>query len=92
MAANQTVNVRCPGKVIELLDSVGEIYGLTRSELLRAGGIAYCQQLIATDSLREILTACYEVSNKTHKGTLKETDLDALENLLNTLQGQLGIK
>lgn len=90
--ATQMVNVRCPKKVIELLDTVGEIYGLSRSELLRAGGIAYCQQLMATDSLREILSACYDVSSKAHKGTLQEAELDAMENLLNALQGQLGLK
>lgn len=90
--AMQIVAVRCPPAVIELLDSIGEVYGLSRSELLRAGGIKYCQELLVTDGLKQIVKACYEVSNKTHKGTLKEEDLDALENLLNTLQGQLGIK
>lgn len=89
--ASQMINVRCPEKVVQLLDNVGAIYGLSRSELLRVGGISYCQQLMATDSLREILTACYEVSNKAHKGSLEEKDLVAMENLLNALQGQLGL-
>ena len=90
--AMQIVAVRCPPAVIELLDSIGEVYGFSRSELLRAGGVLYCQQLLATDSLKQVVKACYEVSSKTSKGTLQEKDLDALENLLNAMQGQLGIK
>lgn len=52
--ANQIVNVRCPAPVIELLDRVCDLYGFTRAELLRAGAISYCQQLLITDSLQRL--------------------------------------
>jgi antitoxin component of RelBE/YafQ-DinJ toxin-antitoxin module len=78
--ANKFVNVRCPQKVIDLLDSVCELYGFTRSELMRTGAINYCNQLLATDSLLKINETCHEVADKASKEG-KEIDLEALKDI-----------
>lgn len=86
------VGVRFPEKTIALIDDVCKIYGFSRSELLRAGAVHYCQQLLVTDSLQSIASACYEVAQKAHNGVISDDDMKSLDNLLTSLQGQLGLK
>jgi hypothetical protein len=78
--ANKFVNVRCPKKLIELLDSVCELYGFTRSELMRTGAINFCNQLLATDSLLKMTEACHDVADQLSKEG-KEIDSKSLESI-----------
>lgn len=83
--ANQMVTVRCPAPVIELLDRVCDLYGFTRAELMRAGAISYCQQLLITDSLQR-LEQLLKSSDSFASDSIRE-----INSLVDTLSKHLGV-
>ena len=88
---NTIVNVRCPAHVIELIDEVCRIYGFTRADILRAGAISYCQQLLVTDTLQRLNQTCHTVADKCDNNKLDMKSLEDMDKLLELLCKRLGI-
>ena len=92
MAVNSTfVGVRCPDEVVNLVDQVGSLYGLTRAEIMRNGAINYCQQLLVTDTLQQLNQVARKVAAKADKCKIDTRSLQEMENLVSLLYKRLGM-
>lgn len=89
---NTIVNVRCPGPVIDLMDEVCRLYGFTRADLLRAGAIKYCQELLVTDTLQRLNDTCHTVAEKCDNNKLDMQSLEDMDKLVTLLCKRLGIE
>ena len=86
------VGVRCSEQVLNLVDEVGELYGLTRAEIMRNGAISYCQQLLVTDTLQRLNQTCRDIGKKLDTEITDLKTLDELESLVDLLHKRLGIE
>ena len=89
---NTIVNVRCPAQVIGLIDEVCKLYGFTRADILRAGAISYCQQLLVTDTLQRLNQTCHTVADKCDNNNLDKRALEDMDKLVELLCKRLGIE
>lgn len=85
------VGVRCSDEVLNLVDDVCRLYGLTRAEVMRNGAITYCQQLLLTDTLQRLNQTCHTVSEKCNDGNLDKRTLDDMDRLCDLLFKRLNI-
>lgn len=88
---NNIINVRCPAQVIELIDEVCKLYGFTRAEVMRAGVISYCQQLLVTDTLQRLNQTCHTVADKCDNNKLDMKSLEDMDKLVELLCKRLGV-
>ena len=86
------VGVRCSEEVINLVDDVCRLYGLTRAEVMRNGAISYCQQLLITDTLQRLNQTCHTVADKCDNNKLDVKTLDDMDKLVGLLCKRLGIE
>ena len=85
------VGVRCSDEVLNLVDDVCKLYGLTRAEVMRNGAISYCQQLLVTDTLQRLNETCHVVADKCDNSNLDMKTLDDMDRLVELLCERLGI-
>lgn len=85
------VGVRCSEEVLNLVDNVCDLYGLTRAEVMRNGAISYCQQLLLTDTLQRLNQTCHTVAEKCDKNKLDMETLDNMDKLVELLCQRLCI-
>lgn len=86
------VGVRCSDEVLDLIDQVCSLYGLTRAEIMRNGAISYCQQLLLTDTLQRLSYTCHDVLDKHQDSKLDKKAIEDMDKLVTLLCKRLGIE
>lgn len=85
------IQVRCSKEITELFDQVCDIYGMTRAELLRAGAISYCKELLALSTLQHIASIGEEIDNSQPFDNKKLMQLEELKEQIFLLGEKTGI-
>ena len=82
-------HVRLSGKALELVDYCGTLYGFTRQDILRAGAMYYCQQLLALQSFQQL---CSSAQKLAADDIIDKTKLDEFNAILVKLEHSLGLQ
>ena len=62
------IMVRCPEYVLQLVDTVCNMYGFSRAEIMRMGAINYCQSILATDALKNVCDMAFKLNSEIENG------------------------
>lgn len=81
--------VRLSGKALELVDYCGTLYGFTRQDILRAGAMYYCQQLLALQSFQQL---CSSAQKLAADDIIDKSKLDEFNAILVKLEHSLGLQ
>lgn len=83
----QQVNVRLSSSVLELVDKVGDTYGLSRSEICRAGTISYCRDLLLVDALNVLAGKLRSIRHE----DLQSESIDKIRDVLDFCEQTIGL-
>lgn len=89
-STSQQCQVRLSGKACEIIDYCGNLYGLSRQEILRSGAIHYCQQLLALQSFQQLCDTAQQLTNT--NGEIDKERLAELNTELMQLERSLGLR
>lgn len=87
---SQQCQVRLSGKALELIDYCGSLYGFSRQDILRAGAMHYCQQLLSLQSFQKLCETAQKLSQET--GDIDVHRLEELNDELVQLERSLGLR